>query len=262
MLSVVKFYKIISGEKFIGVATSSDLRKYYEKRNKIRILTSCLEDECQYIQLGSDLFHDNWMRKEDNKGEHAFASVIEITEEQYNYMNKDISEVTDDEQVEWSQEPEEKVVVPEEQSQEEIVTIEFVREKKLKEMSMISQEAIFAGFDVVLSDGLSHHFSLNTQDQLNLITLSAAASTGQPTPYHADGEPCKFYSPLDLQAVLTEATSHKTYHTSYFNSLKAYINSLDNVDDIVKVEYGMVIPVEYQSDVLQAILYQMGVLNQ
>lgn len=255
----IKYYKIILSDKFLGVATSLDLRKYFTKRNGMRFLESCFEDECQYIQYNDDLFHDNWMRKEDNRGEHTFASVIEITEEQYNFMNKNLDDVTDEEIDDWSKEQDENEPVQEIPSREDVITIEFVKEQKIKEMSIACQNVIFSGFDVVLSDGLSHHFSLNTQDQLNLITLSTAISDEQLIPYHADGELCKFYEPIDLKVVLEAATAHKTYHVSYFNSLRAYIDSLCNVDEIISVQYGMNIPFEHQSDVLKLLISQAGV---
>ena len=48
----------------------------------------------------------------------------------------------------------------------------------------------------------------------------------------------------------------QVYHTTYFNSLKMYILSLDNIEDVGAVFYGMEIPVEYQSDVLKYLLAQ------
>lgn len=58
------------------------------------------------------------------------------------------------------------------------------------------------------TDGETHHFSLTTQDQLNLITLSAMVSQGaEQVPYHADGELCKFYSVSDMLAIINQATN-------------------------------------------------------
>lgn len=254
----VRYYKIILSDKFLGVAMSTELRKYCKKRNGSRILEFCLEDECQYIQYNDDLFHDNWMRKEDVRGEHTFASVVEITKEQYDFMCKDMEEVAEDELNDWATIPDQEEPVKEELSEQDILTIEFVREQKIKEMSIACQTVIFGGFDIVLSDGISHHFSLNTQDQLNLITLSTTIESEPLIPYHADGELCKFYEPIDLKAVLEKATAHKTFHVSYFNSLKLYIGALTDIDEIMAIKYGVDIPQEYQSSVLQALIAQMG----
>ena len=47
------------------------------------------------------------------------------------------------------------------------------------------------------------------------------------------------------------ANTHKTYHVTYYNSLKNYINSLDDISDVNSVTYGMALPVEFQSEVLK-----------
>lgn len=130
---------------------------------------------------------------------------------------------------------------------------------KIKEMSGICESTITNGFDIVLSDGKSHHFSLSVQDQLNLITLSTMLASGEEyIPYHADGELCKAYSLEDASAIITTATNFKTYHITYFNSLKAYINSLKSIKTVSAVTYGMEIPDKYKSEVLTALLSQVS----
>ena len=69
-------------------------------------------------------------------------------------------------------------------------------------------------------------------------------------PYHADGELCRFYSVEDINLIINTATKHKTYHITYFNSLKAYINSLNSIEDISNIFYGVAIPINYQSEIL------------
>ena len=44
------------------------------------------------------------------------------------------------------------------------------------------------------------------------------------------------------------------YHTTYFNSLKHYIESLDTIDAVANIQYGVEIPETYQSDVLKYLL--------
>ena len=60
----------------------------------------------------------------------------------------------------------------------------------------------------------------------------------------------------DINAILTAATAWKTYQVTYNNSLKKYINSLEKITDISAITYGIEIPVDYQSDVLKALLMQ------
>jgi hypothetical protein len=71
------------------------------------------------------------------------------------------------------------------------------------------------------------------------------------TPYHADGEQTKFYSASDIHAIIDMASKHKTYHTTYYNSLKAYINSLSTIEEIAAITYGISIPDEYKTELFQ-----------
>lgn len=122
-------------------------------------------------------------------------------------------------------------------------------------MSATCNKIITNGFDAILSDGENHHFSLTIQDQLNLITLSSMVAAGETIiPYHADGELCKGYSVEDITTIINTATSFKTYHVTYFNSLKVYIDSMNDINEVNNVVYGIDIPEEYQSDVLKQLL--------
>ena len=46
--------------------------------------------------------------------------------------------------------------------------LEDVKAKKIADMSEACRNAIIAGFDVLLSDGKPHHFSMTIEDQLNI----------------------------------------------------------------------------------------------
>ena len=46
------------------------------------------------------------------------------------------------------------------------------------------------------------------------------------------------------------ATAFKTYHTSYYNSLKNWVLSMKTIAEVGAVKYGDPIPAEYCSDVL------------
>lgn len=76
-------------------------------------------------------------------------------------------------------------------------------------------------------------------------------------PYHADGELCKFYSAADVMTIISTATAFKTYQVTYHNALKLYVESLNTIEEINGVTYGMDIPEDYQSDVLKAIMIKM-----
>ena len=245
----MRYYKLLNDTEFIGVATSLDLRRIHPKRLN---LLACDEDNAQYISCNDKLYRADWMLPEViNDSGCPIVSVIEIDESEYGtlYQAVDNGEVI--------------IIEPEEyESVENIestdlateITLEYMISKKVAEMSAECSKNITSGFDVVLSDGNTHHFSLTTQDQLNLITLSAMIASGEiEIPYHADGELCQFYSTEDITIITTAATGFKTYHTSYYNSLKGYIESLTDVESVASIWYGVEIPFDYQSDVLKTI---------
>lgn len=176
------------------------------------------------------------------------ADVIEIDKEEYEELYELIEH---DEEIEPYPEPEPS---PEPEPEPEDITVAYAKKLKLKDMSNTCNNIIFSGIDVVLSDEETHHFSLTEYDQLNLFKLETLARSGQEVlPYHEDGELCKFYPAVDIIAIANAATQYITYHTTYFNSLKAYINSLRSLNTISRVTYGMDIPEKYQSDVWKEI---------
>ena len=243
----MKYYKVINGTTFIGIATTTDLRKFLYK-NRVLIISS--ENEAQYVQIGNDLFHDSWMKKPDLGIDYEIADVVQITQEEYEELYEMIEkdeEITPEPPVEPTPEPE---------PEQEDVTVEYARMLKTKEMSAVCQSIISSGIDVELSDGETHHFSLTEYDQLNLFKLEAIARSGEMAvlPYHEDDELCKYYPAIDIITIANVATEYITYHTTYFNSLKHYIKSLNTVNDITTVKYGCDIPEEYQSDVWKGII--------
>ncbi len=132
-----------------------------------------------------------------------------------------------------------------------------IREDKLRELSAACNASIIAGVDVQFADGM-HHFSMGIEDQLNLMSLQAMVMAGQAeVAYHADGEPCRFFTAAEFTTLATAATNWKLYHESYYNSMRAYVNALEDADTISGITYGDPVPVEYQTDVLKLLVMQM-----
>lgn len=248
----MNYYKLISGTNIVGIGLSLDLRRFQKKH---RIILLCNEESAQYIQYKDVLYHDNWMLPiTTDTVAYETAEVIRIDEQEYNTLKAALE--TEDEIIvepETPVEEESKYVDP-----NEVITVDYVKSVKIAEMSNTCNKVITNGFNVILSDGNSYHFSLTTQDQLNLITLSSMIASGETQiPYHADGELCRFYSAEDINTIITTATQFKTYQVSYFNALKAYIESMTDIETIGAVTYGMEIPAEHQSDVLKVLLAGM-----
>lgn len=248
----MNYYKLTSGKNIIGIVTSLDFRRFQKKH---RIILICDVQSAQYVQYKDILYRDNWMLPiTSDLYDYESAKVIQINEQEYNTLKAALK--TEDEIVIETETPVEEE--PEYVSPNEVITVDYVKSVKIAEMSNTCNKVITNGFDVVLSDGKSYHFSLTTQDQLNLVTLSSMIANGEERiPYHADGELCRFYSAEDINTVITTATQFKTYQISYFNALKAYIESLNDMNEIGAITYGVEIPAEYQSDVLKVLLANM-----
>lgn len=248
------YYKVIADDKIVGATTSSNMRRFQMKH---KILLICDEQEAQYVQIDDKLYRDDWLAPiTTDLVEYEHARILNIPKSEYDILHDSME--TGEGVVITPEIPEEPITPPV-INENEVITIDYVKNSKIAEMSNACNKIITDGFDTTLSDDLIHHFSLTTQDQLNLITLSTMVANGENTiPYHADGELCKFYTVDDINIILEAATAHKTFHVSYFNTLKAYIESLNTIEEISSIQYGVEIPELYQSDVLKVLLEQMA----
>lgn len=238
----MKYFKLIKDQQIVGAACSNDFISYSPI---VDCYLTTTEEYGEYISFQNKLYRDTWMSPTKLPENYITVQVTEITEEEYNIFmqaiehNETIIEEDDTEWPDYNEQP----LIPDDGA------IDFVRQSKLSEMSYACRKAIESGFDLQIQ-GENRHFSLTTQDQLNLMTLSA---TGEGAPYHADGQECTFYSAEELQQLMAAANKHKTYHTTYYNSLKNYINSLQTIEEIAAITYGIEIPDEYKSEVLKVI---------
>ena len=241
----MKYYKIILNLQIIGVGTTNNCLRFQPKHSALLLTT---DDNAEYIECNKHLYHAQWMKPIiTNIYQYEIADVISIEEQEYNALAPAI----DGEPIWIDNEEVEPVVVPEVNPAEEI-TIDFIRKAKIDEMSYACRTTIEAGIDIELR-GETKHFSLDTQDQLNLISLSAMAQTQSLIPYHADGEECTFYTSEEINEIVETATAFKIYHTTYYNALKTYINALGTIEEIAAITYGVEIPDEYKSDVLKVL---------
>lgn len=246
------FYSVFNNKQFIGVINSNDF--YRIKTTNLSLLPAA-EASGQYIICNDHIYHASWMLPAGNLIQHEMADVIEISEEEYNNLKQAIDENEEiDIDFPIKDEPE-PGPEPELEDDSFSETLEILKSTKLKKLSSACNKVIEAGIDVTLDSRTVEHFSLTTQDQLNLITLSQMAATGvENIPYHADGEICHYYSAADILKIAQAAAAHKIYHTTYFNALKNYINSIDDASLIAAITYGFELPEEYQSAVLKALI--------
>ena len=240
----MKYYKIIIGTTFIGVVYSG---QFVTANGRGRLVVSD-DIHGQFVSYKNLLYRDYWMVPVTTDHEFTIASITEITQEEYESLKEAIErdeEIVIDDDEDEEEIPEEPIIEPD-------ITVELMRTLKLKEMSYTCRITIESGFDMVLR-GETHHFSLTTQDQLNLMNLSIMAQTENLIPYHADGEECVFYSADEINQIISAANTFKNYQLAYYNALKAYVNDLDTIEAIAAIEYGTPIPDEYKSDVLMVL---------
>jgi len=136
-------------------------------------------------------------------------------------------------------------------------SLEELKAAKRREISGACEQLIYAGVDVTLMDKSVGHFSLSEHDQINLFGKQIQITAGmEKIEYHADGQPCRYYSKEDMQDIITAAMWHVSYHTTYCNALNIWIAGIDQAEDLETVFYGVEVPEAYQSDVLKAYLIQ------
>lgn len=253
------YFKVIQNQTVIDVLQEVIYVKY-QKRNGITL--RCNSNDNPNGILSSDQ-QKTWHLEELTPfpvDGFDTVTIVEIDEETYKILKAALDENKEVIEPEPEPEPEEPEV--EEPTEEEIVdanTLELVRSSKVSEMNKTCQAVIESGVDVQLSDGNTYHFSLTMTDQMNISSMYLKAVAGEePLPYHADNEPCKFYSAADIITINTAMENAVIFHTTYFNSLKMYINSLSTITEIGAIFYGIEIPVEYQSEVLQTLYAQMA----
>lgn len=132
-------------------------------------------------------------------------------------------------------------------------TLEEIKAAKKQEIGQACDKIIYDGMDVTLTDGSTEHFSLTDHDQLNLFgkQVQLAAGTTE-LEYHADGQPCRYYSAEDMQIITSTAMAYVSYHTTYCNAVNMWIAGCETADEIQQIYYGADVPEQYQSDVLKA----------
>jgi hypothetical protein len=243
----MKYYKLLKNNSIIGVSTSLNFLKLQKKHS---LLIPATIDEVEYIISNGNLYRDVWMKKPaSSKIYYEQVSIILIAEEEYNLLSATLKTEQEIFVEEENFEIEEPILL------ESNPTFDYIQKVKLLEMKSICNKTIINGFNIILSDGQNSHFSLQITDQLNISKLNERAQKGENNlPYHADGELCRFYSAKDIMAINRKMEDFIEYHTTYYNSLKNYINSLENEENIAQVTYGMDIPLEYQSEVFKNLL--------
>lgn len=125
---------------------------------------------------------------------------------------------------------------------------DMVREAKIKEISEACNAVIVAGIDLEMKEG-NVHFNLSIEDQSNIANLFRVVELGGTEfPYQADGGVCRIYTAQEIAQIYIAAQTLITTQTTYHNTLKAYVQTMGDVEEVAKVTYGMELPEEYAKE--------------
>ncbi len=144
------------------------------------------------------------------------------------------------------------------------ISAEDFKTNKIAEVNNVCTQTIYNGTLVTLSNGEQQHFTLDEQDQSNLLGLVFSMSQGVTQfEWHPDDDTqeCVYYSLEDFMLIMGTLDVFKKYHKTYFRSLRIYINSLDDVDEINDISYGYPLPEDFKAQVLIDLEIKMGLRN-
>lgn len=234
-------YKVIYNDTIIDVLSSLTYVKYQPK-NQLNLITNSRDGAFGIMSSDSNEIYHLDSLDAPEVGSYKTVSIEDISEDEYLQLmesfNKEIPEPM------YTIDPNATNVVI-------VKDLDTAIAKKLEQLSAVCNQTIISGFEVTLTDGVEYHFDLTIEDQINLASLTLLAAQGTDAiPYHASGELCKFYSAADITLITNKASELKTYHTTYYNSLKNYVKSLKTIEEVEAVQYGDLIPEEFRSEVM------------
>ena len=218
------------------------MKKYYVQNGKIVINKYAVSYHQNIINDNSETQSDVIQYCRNDNELNALTSELLRNGIEYTISEIDVTDILKFDGLKVSNEEEaRKLIEP---------TLDEVKADKLKEISDICEETIYKGIDVTLSDGTVKHFSLKTEDQINLNGLLSQINLGNikpenGVPYHADGEMCSLFSVADFTLVANMAMAFILQQTTYCNHLMAYVKSLDDVSAVQGVIYGQELTGEF-----------------
>ncbi|MCI9140476.1 MAG: hypothetical protein HFI78_12470 [Lachnospiraceae bacterium] len=127
------------------------------------------------------------------------------------------------------------------------LTLDEIKKRKIAQMSLTCNEEITRGVSIHINDTLEH-FSYRDEDQTNIKEIfDLAIQTNIPMYYHSNNQGCKLYNVEQILLLYTTAAMNKLHHTTYFNQMKMYIESLHDPEIINSISYGDQLPDQYSS---------------
>lgn len=235
------YYKILNNQELIDIIANP----IYVRRGSNGALEQASPSQAEGVCSSKGNTVWNIFGRTPIYPQEGFVQIIEISSSEYLALREgfDIKE---------------KIEQPQTESKSfsaDEMSLNFIREQKINLMSSECSKAITDGFFVNLSDNKKHYFEMTLEDQINLLSIQEMIRNGATEiPYHEKGQPCAMFPIDDVLLILKQANWHRLYHTTYFNNLKSYINTLEDIDVIYRLHYGAEIPEEYQTEALKSLL--------
>ncbi len=144
---------------------------------------------------------------------------------------------------------------------EPIKTLDEIKDEKITELSEDCKNSIYDGVTIII-DGNEEHFSYKSEDQVNIKdAFESAKATGMSVPYHANNTSCKLYSPEQITELYIAEKTNLTRHETYFNQLKMYVMTLDNIEDVQSVNYGQELAGIYLENYNEIMLHAQALIQ-
>nr|DAX24600.1 MAG TPA: protein of unknown function (DUF4376) [Caudoviricetes sp.] len=133
-------------------------------------------------------------------------------------------------------------------------SLSVVMSAKLAEISKACNAVIENGVDIKLGEE-SVHFNLDIKDQSNINNLFRVVELGGTEfPYQADGGVCRIYTAAEIVEIYVATQTLITAQTTYHNELKQYVQALESAEDVSAVQYGMILPDPYLSEMNEKLM--------
>lgn len=133
-------------------------------------------------------------------------------------------------------------------------SLSVVMSAKLAEISKTCNAVIENGVDIELGEE-SVHFNLDIKDQSNINNLFRVVELGGTEfPYQADGGVCRIYTAAEIVEIYVATQTLITAQTTYHNELKQYVQALESAEDVSAVQYGMILPDPYLSEMNEKLM--------
>ena len=135
--------------------------------------------------------------------------------------------------------------------------VNIAKANKIFECNNICNQMIVKGIEIN-----SENFTYELTDQNNILNnVNLVLQTKLDVPYHADGKPCRLFTPAEIVSIYIAQEHNLTHHITYNNQLKLYIDTLTTVEEVEAVQYSQDLTGDYLAT-YQLIMAQADALTQ